>query len=107
MQYRVCSSCYVEKPLTPEFFGPQKNNWSGLHTYCRACKKEYLKQWQLKRKLSRDPEEKRKKKMYEIKEPTQEEVRIRMEKAYSYIYLQAFEKEIPLKVLKKLDNDNT
>lgn len=100
---RICSKCKIEKPLTLEFFGPQQKNKARLHTECRACKLAYMKKWQENKRLSRDPEEKRMKEMYTIKEITQEEKQHRMKEAYAYIYFEAFGKAITTEELNSLE----
>lgn len=100
---RVCSKCKVEKPLTKEFFGPQQKNKARLHTECRECKLKYMKQWQQNKKLSRDPEEKRQKHLYTIKEISKEDQQRLMREAYAYIYYEAFNRAITDKELKRLE----
>lgn len=107
MEYRVCSKCHMEKPLTLEFFAHQQRNKVLFQTQCRMCKLEYLQKWSADRYAKKDIEHKRKKHMYEIKIPTKEAIQERMEAAYKEIYLQAFHKELPDKKLKKLMNDDS
>lgn len=102
---RVCSKCKIAKPLTTEFFGPQQKNKARLHTECRACKLEYMRKYQENKKLSRDPEEKRLKEMYEIKEITPEEKKKNLRKAYAHIYFQAFGVAISNQRLKSLEDN--
>lgn len=100
---RICSKCKIEKPLTVEFFGPQQRNKARLHTECRECKLKYMKQWQQNKKLSRDPEEKRQKHLYTIKEINKEDQQRLMREAYAYIHYQAFGKPIPAWKLKEIE----
>lgn len=102
MEYRVCSKCYVEKPLTDEFFGPQQRNWSKLHTECRACKKAYIKQWQANKRAEQEVDRKRNKHMYTIKELTEEEKRERLIKAYAFIYNEAYDSYLTIEEIEKL-----
>lgn len=106
-KFRTCTKCKIEKPLTSEFFGFQKKNWAKLHTQCKECKTAYLKKWNADKVAERDIDYKRKKHMYEIKVSTKEEVQERMEQAYKQIYLEAFNKELSDKKLKKLMNDDS
>jgi hypothetical protein len=103
MEYRTCSKCYIEKPLTEEYFGWTNKKRVTLQTECRVCKKAYMDKWRLNKLLSRDPEEKRQKEMYTIKEHTEEEKQERMREAYAYIHYQAFGKSISNKKLKELE----
>ena len=103
MEYRVCSKCKIEKPLTEEFFGPQQKNKARLHTECRVCKKAYMRKWQQNKRLSRDPEEKRLKDMYTIKEITEEEKQERLKQAYAHIYYEAFGRAITTERLKSIE----
>lgn len=105
MQYRICSKCKIEKPLTLEFFARQHKNKALMTTQCRQCTLEYMQKWNADRKAERDIDWKREKYMYEIKTPTKEEIQERMKEAYKEIYLQAFNKELPDKELKKLMDD--
>lgn len=107
MQYRTCSKCKIEKPLTTEFFALQQRNKVLFQTQCRICKLDYLRKWSADRYAKRDIEHKRKKHMYEIKISTKEAIQERMEAAYKEIYLQAFHKELSDKELKKLMNDDS
>lgn len=100
---RVCSKCKIAKPLTEEFFGPQQKNKARLHTECRSCKLVYMRIWQENKKLSRDPEAKRMKEIYEIKEITKEEQQEKLKKAYAHIYHQAFGVAITNERLKRLE----
>ena len=107
MQYRTCSKCKVEKPLTLEFFAPQQRNKARFHTECRDCKLKYMRQWQANKTAEQEIDHKRKKHMYEIKVSTKEEIQERMKAAYKEIYLQAFHKELSDKKLKKLMDDDS
>lgn len=100
---RICSKCKIEKPLTEEFFGPQQKNKARLHTECRTCKKEYMRKWQENKRLSKDPEEKRLKEIYEIKEITKEEQQEKLKKAYAHIYYEAFGRSITTERLKSIE----
>lgn len=100
---RICSKCKIEKPLTTEFFGPQQKNKARLHTECRQCKKDYMKRYQDNKRLSRDPEQKRLKEIYEIKEITPEEMQTKLKQAYAHIYYQAFGRAITTERLKSLE----
>ena len=100
---RVCSKCMIEKPLTTEFFGPQQKNKARLHTECRECKKKYMRQWQENKRLSKDPEEKRLKELYTIKEITKEEQQQKLKNAYAHIYFEAFGRAITTEKLKSIE----
>lgn len=100
---RVCSKCYVEKPLTLEFFGPQQKNQAKLHTECRECKIKYMRTWQANKRAEQEVDRKRDKHMYTIKEHTTEEKQQRMDNAYACIYYQAFGKPITQKQLKEIE----
>lgn len=103
MEHRTCSKCYIEKPLTEEYFGWTNKNRVTLQTECRACKKAYLKKWQENKRLSKDPEEKRMKEMYTIKEITEEEKQQKLKEAYAYIYYQAKGRSISKRELKEIE----
>jgi hypothetical protein len=103
MEYRTCSKCHMDKPLTIEFFGPQQKNKARLHTECRECKLKYMKKWQEDRKAEQEVDRKRDKHMYTIKEYTEEEKQQRMNEAYAYMHYQAFGKPIPAWKLKELE----
>lgn len=102
MQTRTCSKCYIEKPLTLEFYGIANKDNGRMHTECRACKKNYLKQYQINKRLSKDPEADRMRELYTVKEQTKEEQKERLEVAYAYIYRNAFGKSITRKQLNKI-----
>jgi Zn-finger nucleic acid-binding protein len=93
----------MEKPLTEEYFGWTNKKRVTLQTECRVCKKAYMDKWRLNKLLSKDPEEKRMKEMYTIKEYTEEEKQERMNEAYAYMHYQAFGKPIPAWKLKELE----
>ena len=103
MQYRTCSKCCIEKPLTEQFFGWTNKHRVTLQTECRVCKKAYMDKWRLNKELSKDPEEKRLKQMYTIKEYTEEEKKQRMTEAYAYLHYQAFGRPISQQQLKDLE----
>lgn len=103
MEYRTCSKCKITKPLNEEFFGPQQKNKARLHTECRVCKKAYMRTWQQNKRLSRDPEQKRLKDMYTIKEITEEEKQERLKQAYAHIYYEAFGRAITTERLKSIE----
>ena len=102
MEFRVCSKCYVEKPLTTDYFGVAQKNKARLHTECLKCKKKYMKEWNQKRRAELDIDRKRDKHMYEIKEMSEEEKRDRLMKAYAHIYNEAFDDQITLEELERL-----
>ena len=102
VQTRICSKCYIEKPLTLEFYAIADKNNGRMHRECRICKKNYLKQYQINKRLSRDPEADRVKELYTMKEPNKEEQKERLEVAYAYIYRNAFGKSITRKQLNKI-----
>ena len=103
METRVCSKCKIEKPLTVEYFGMAQKNKNRLHTECRVCKLYYMRQYQQNKKLTKDPDEKRIKEMYTMKEITQEEKVESIQRAYAHIYYQAFDKPISTEELKGLE----
>ena len=103
MEYRVCSKCKIEKPLTLEYYKASHKSKSGFGTACRVCMKKYMEKWQENKRLSRDPEEKRRKEMYKVKEQTKEEQQHRLREAYAYLHHQAFGRAISEKQLKDLE----
>jgi len=103
VEYRTCSKCKIEKPLTDEFFGPQQKNKAKLHTECRVCKLAYMRKWQKNRTAKQEVDRKREKHLYTIKEYTEEEKQQRMREAYAYLHYQAFGKPIPRWKLKELE----
>lgn len=103
MEYRTCTKCKIEKPLTLEYYKASRKSKSNFSTACRECMKKYMATWQENKRLSRDPEEKRLKEMYKTKEITEEEKREKMRKAYAYIHYEAFGKPIPGWKLKELE----
>jgi hypothetical protein len=103
MEYRTCSKCKIEKPLTDEFFGPQQKNKAKLHTECRVCKKAYMNKWQQNRTAKQEVDRKRDKHMYTIKEYTKEDKQQRVREAYAYLHYQAFGRPISAKQLKDLE----
>jgi len=102
-EFRVCSKCKIEKPLTVEFFGPQQKNKARLHTECRVCKKAYMTKWQQNKRAEQEVDAKRDKHMYTIKELSVEEKQEKMREAYAYIHYQAFGIPISNKQLKDLE----
>ena len=62
-----------------------------------------MDKWRLNKELSKDPEEKRLKQMYTIKEYTEEEKKQRMTEAYAYLHYQAFGRPISQQQLKDLE----
>ena len=103
MEYRVCSKCKMEKPLTLEFFGPQQKNKARMHTECRLCKLAYMRKWQADRTAELEVDRKREKHLYTIKEYTEEEKQERLKKAYAYLYFQAFGRSISARQLKEIE----
>lgn len=103
MEYRVCSKCHMEKPLTLEFYGMAQKNQNRMHTECKECKLKYMKQWQQNKRAEQEVDKKRDKHMYTIKEYTEEEKKQRMAEAYAYMHYQAFGKPIPAWKLKELE----
>ena len=103
MEYRTCSKCHMEKPLTLEFYGMAQKNKDRLHTECKECKLKYMKQWQQNKRAEQEVDKKRDKHMYTIKEHTEEEKKQRMKEAYAYLHYQAFGRPISQKQLKELE----
>lgn len=103
MEYRICSTCKIEKPLTLEFYGVAQKNKARMHTECKACKLAYMKKWQANKKAEQEVDKKRDKHMYTIKEYTVEEKQERLTEAYAYMYYQAFGRRITKKVLKEIE----
>jgi hypothetical protein len=93
----------MQKPLTLEFYGMAQKNKNRMHTECKECKLKYMKQWQSNKRLSKDPETKREKHMYTIKEYTEEEKQQRLTEAYAYIYYQSHGRPITKKILKEIE----
>ena len=103
MEYRVCSKCHMQKPLTLEFYGMAQKNKNRMHTECKECKLKYMKQWQQNKRAEQEVDGKREKHMYTIKEYTEEEKQQRLTEAYAYMYYQAFGRPITNKVLKEIE----
>ena len=103
MEYRTCSKCHMEKPLTLEFYGMAQKNKDRLHTECKECKLKYMKQWQQNKRAEQEVDKKRDKHMYTIKEHTEEEKKQRIREAYAYLHYQAFGRPISQKQLKELE----
>ena len=103
MEYRVCSKCHMEKPLTIEFYGVAQRNKGRMHTECKECKLKYMKQWQQNKRAEQEVDKKRDKHMYTIKEYTEEEKKQRLMEAYAYMHYQAFGRPITQKKLKELE----
>jgi tryptophanase len=59
--------------------------------------------YQENKRLSKDPERKRLKEIYEIKQITKEEQQERLKKAYAHIYYEAFGAAITTEKLKSLE----
>jgi hypothetical protein len=62
-----------------------------------------MRLYQQNKKLTRDPDEKRIKDMYTIKEVTEEERLELLRRGYAHIYYEAFSKPITKKELKRLE----
>jgi hypothetical protein len=103
METRVCSKCKIEKPLTLEYFGIAQKNKNRMHTECKVCKLYYMRQYHQDKKLKKDPDGKRLKEMYTIKEVTKEEQQDLLKRAYSYLHYQAFGKPISTRQLKEIE----
>jgi hypothetical protein len=102
MEYRVCSKCMTEKPMTLEFFGLQQKNQNRFLTECRDCKRNYHIQYRENKRLSQDPDRERMKQVYVYKEYTREEKKASLRQAYAHIYWEAFNKPITLNQLRKI-----
>ena len=59
MEYKVCSKCLVEKPMTLYYFSLQQTNKNKFVSECKVCKKKYHAQWREKKRLSQDPDKER------------------------------------------------
>ena len=81
MQYRVCTKCGMELPLTFEFFGVQQTNHKRFLTECRECKKIYQLRYQEKKRLDKDVESKRMKQLYVFPNLTKEQKQKRMKES--------------------------
>ena len=103
MQYRICTKCGMEKPMTFEFFGVQQTNHKRFLTECRECKKIYQLRYQEKKRLNKDVESKRMKQLYVFPNLTKEQKQKRMKEAYAYIYYQAFDESISQKQWKEIE----
>lgn len=103
MEYRTCSNCKINKPLSLEFYGVAQKNKGRMHTECKECKLKYMKKWQANRKAEQEIDKKRDKHMYTIKEITAEDKKQRMREAYAYLHYQAFDRPISQKQLKDLE----
>lgn len=103
MEYRTCSKCKIEKPLTLEFFGPQQKNKARMHTECRLCKLAYMRNYQANKQAEKEVDRKREKHLYTIKEYTEEEKQERLKKAYAYLYFHAFGRSITKRQLKEIE----
>ena len=62
-----------------------------------------MRLYQQDKRLKKDPDEKRIKEMYTIKEVSQEEKSEAVGRAYAHIYYQAFDKPISTEELKRLE----
>jgi hypothetical protein len=102
---KMCTNCLEEKPATSEFFNVNQNNRKLLATQCRDCNKAYMKIYHQKRQNEK-VERKRAQEMYTIQNPTGEQKKELVDKAYRYIYLQAFGKILSNKKMKDLGINN-
>jgi hypothetical protein len=102
---RMCSHCLEEKPETSEFFKVNQYNKELFASQCRECQKEYLKMYHEKRKHEK-AERKRAQEMYTVQTPTEEQKKELVDKAYRYVYLQAFGKVLSNKKMKELGINN-
>jgi hypothetical protein len=103
VEYRICSKCKMEKPLTLEFFGPQQKNKARMHTECRLCKLAYMRKYNENRTAKLEVDRKREKHLVTIKEYTKEEKQQRLTEAYAYMYYQAFGIPITKGQLKEIE----
>ena len=45
MSTRICSKCTKEKPLTSDYFAPNKKSLQGLTRQCRDCRGTRSAEW--------------------------------------------------------------
>lgn len=113
MQSRECSTCYVTKPLTLEYFAKGRESKLGFRTQCKDCHREYYKTWYRKNgKESRLARELgttmvRGGGLYTIKEVSTEEQKARLSRAYEQIYRNAFNASLDPERLQRIVNDDT
>ena len=48
----TCTKCKIEKPENEKFFPPHKNKSNGLDSWCRSCRNEYRRKYQLPRGIT-------------------------------------------------------
>lgn len=84
MHKRTCIKCEIQYPLEDKYFALAHGSDTRRLTICRACRKEYDRQYRL------DKQEQLGDGMYTIKEEPIETKKHRMLKAFNYIYLNAF-----------------
>jgi hypothetical protein len=102
---RMCTKCLEEKPATSEFFRPHQNNKAKFATQCKDCHKIYLKMYHETKKHER-AESQRAQEMYTVQTPTEDQKQELIQKAYRYIYYQAFGKVLSNKLMKQLGINN-
>jgi hypothetical protein len=113
MQYRECSTCYITKPLTIEYFAEGKESRLGFRTQCKVCHKAYYQKWyqtkgkevRLRRELGTSIV--RGGSLYTIKEEDPEDQKQRLSRAYDQIYRNAFNANMNPEQLKRIVNDDT
>jgi hypothetical protein len=102
---RMCTKCLEEKPATSEFFKVNQYNKELFASQCRECQKEYLKMYYKTKKHER-AESQRAQEMYTIQTATEDQKQELIQKAYKYIYYQAFGKVLSNKLMKQLGINN-
>lgn len=113
MQYRECSTCYITKPLTTEYFAKGKESRLGFRTQCRVCHKAYYQKWYRTRgKDGRQAKQfgtsiVRGGSLYTIKDENPEDQKQRLSLAYEQIYRNAFNANMSPEQLERIVNDDT
>ena len=87
MEDRTCIKCEIEYPLTDKYFALAHGSTTRRLTICRACRKEYDRQYRL---AKQEEQQTSGVDMYTIKEEPLESKKHRLLKSFNYIYLQAF-----------------
>ena len=113
MELKECSTCFVSKPLTLEYFARNRQCRLGFATQCKDCHKAYYKEWYKKNKktgrykpTSTPVDQRGGGGLYKIKIESPEEQKQRLSRAYEEIYRNAFNTYIDPQLLQKIINDD-
>lgn len=102
MEYKICSKCGTEKPMTLEFFSVQQKNHKRFMTECKECKKIYQLKYHENKRREKDLDGKRMRQLYVFPQLTKEQREKNMKEAYAYIYYQAFNESMSDKQWKEI-----